>query len=123
MSLGLIVVVVRVLELVNVSVVLGLMYLTLMDSTLVAITVGNFVFLHNVTAPGLLGRSMGYMRRACCDIRWDLYILQSTLFFERPVSAASCGGGEDWRGPHVTLRGVVVVGRSGGSCRYLALIS
>jgi hypothetical protein len=52
-----------VLELVNVSVVLGVMYLTLMDSTLVAITVGNFVFLHNVTASGLLGRSMGYMRR------------------------------------------------------------
>ena len=40
------------LEVINASLVLGLMNLTLVNVTLAAITLGDFVVLHNVTPPG-----------------------------------------------------------------------
>jgi hypothetical protein len=114
-----------VLEVVNASVVLGLMNLTLVNVTLAAIMLGNFVVLHNVTAPGLSAPvTYGIYAEGPVSIVNGIYVYaNSTLYFDRWVNAAPCMPIKVGDFYVLTPQVVVVVGQVSGSCRYLAFIS
>jgi hypothetical protein len=113
------------LEVINASLVLGLMNLTLVNVTLAAITLGDFVVLHNVTPPGLPAPvTYGIYAEGPVTVVNGIYIYaNSTLYFDRPVNATPCRPIKLGKFYVLTPQGVVVVGQGGGSCRYLAFIS
>jgi len=113
------------LEVINASLVLGLMNLTLVNVTLAAITLGDFVVLHNVTPPGLPAPvTYGIYTEGPVTVVNGIYIYaNSTLYFDRPVNATPCNPIKLGKFYVLTPQGVVVVGQVGNSCRYLAFIS
>jgi hypothetical protein len=113
------------LEVINASLVLGLMNLTLVNVTLAAITLGDFVVLHNVTPPGFPAPvTYGIYTEGPATVVNGIYIYaNSTLYFDRAVNATPCRPIKLGKFYVLTPQGVVVVGQGGGLCRYLAFIS
>jgi hypothetical protein len=113
------------LEVINASLVLGLMNLTLVSATLAAITLGDFVVLRKVTPPGFPAPvTYGIYAEGPVTVVNGIYVYaNSTLYFDRPVNATPCNPIKLGEFYVLTPQGVVVVGQVGGSCRYLAFIS
>jgi hypothetical protein len=90
---------------------------------LAAITLGDFLILHNVTPTCLSAPvTYGIYTEGPVTVVNGIYIYANSTF-DRPVSATTCKPIKLGKFYVLTPQGVVVVGQGGGSCRYLAFIS
>ena len=96
----------------------------MVNVTLAAITLGDFVILHNVTPTCLSAPvTYGIYAEGPVTVVNGIYIYaNSTLYFDRSVNATPCKPIKLGEFYVLTPQGLVIVGRVGGSCRYLAFI-
>ncbi len=97
----------------------------MVNVTLAAITLRDFVILHNVTPTCLSAPvTYGIYAEGPVTVVNGIYIYaNSTLYFDRPVNATPYKPIKLGKFFVLTPQGVVVVGQGGGSCRYLTFIS